>query len=187
VAPNLGTPAQRTAEDELTHAAIRVALREFALEVRKHDAHRLIISGNAFPRLSAWHQAKEKSWQADTPAQFAEMLAADNPSPINTLCVRGYDLATDLGRLGQAAQVAKAAKKPLFVGEFGVPRPETDGSKLKFAQILSAIETNQIPLAALWVFDFEDQDKDWNVNAMNDRHWQLDLVQAANERLRKSR
>jgi len=186
VAPDLGTPAQRTAEDELTHTAIRVALREFALEVRKHDAQRLIISGNAFPRLSAWHQAKEKSWQTDTPAQFAEMLGADNPTPINTLCVRGYDLATDLGRLGQAVEVAQATKKPLFVGEFGVPGHETGESKIKFAQILSAIETNHIPLAALWVFDFEDQAKDWSVNATNDRHWQLDLVQAANERLRKS-
>jgi hypothetical protein len=187
VAANLGTPAHRSAEDEVTHAAIRVALREFALEIRKHDAQRLIISGNAFPRLSAWHQAKEKSWQADTPAQFAEMLAADNPSPINTLCVRGYDLATDLGRLDQAVQVAQATKKPLFVGEFGVPRPETGDSRIKFAQILSAIESTHIPLAALWVFDFEDQAKDWNVNATNDRHWQLDLVQKANERMRESR
>ena len=64
-----------------------VALREFALAVRQHDPQRIIISGNAFPRVSAWHQVEEKSWQPDTRVQFAEVLAAENPSPINTLCV----------------------------------------------------------------------------------------------------
>ncbi len=186
VLPGLGTPAQRSAEDDLTHAAIRVALREFAIEVRKHDPRRIIVSGNAFPRVSAWHQAKEKNWKPDTRQQFAEVLAADNPSPINTLSVRGYDLATDIGRLDQAITVAQAVKKPLFVGEFGVPGATTGESKMKFAAILSAIETNRVPLAALWVFDFDDQAKDWNVTSTNDRSWQLDAIQQANKRMRSN-
>ncbi len=187
VQPGLGTPPQRTAADDLTHAAMRVALREFAREVRRHDPDRIIISGNAFPRPSAWHQARENNWHADTPEQFAEMLAADNPSPINTLCVRGYDLTTDIGRLPQALAVARATKKPLFVGEFGVPGAATGESREKFATILSAIETNHIPLSALWVFDFEGQAKDWNVTATNHRSWQLDAIQQANQRLKSNR
>lgn len=187
VVPSLGTPTQRTAEDELTHAAIRVAFREFALEVRKHDPQRIIVSGNAFPRVSAWHQAQEKSWKKDTRAQFAEMLAADNPSPVNTLSVRGYDLTTDLERLDQAMTVAQAVKQPLFVGEFGVPGTAGGEPKLQFAAMLNAIETNNVPLAALWVFDFEGQAKDWNVTATNGRGWQLDAIQQANERMRKRR
>ena len=184
VVPSLGTPAQRTAEDDLTHAAFRVALREFALEVWKHDPHRLIVSGNATPRPSAWHQMHEKSWKKDTRDQFAGMLAADNPSPMNTLCVRGYDLTTDLERLPQAMAVAQTVKKSLFVGEFGVPGATTAESKEKFASILTAIETNRVPLSALWVFDFASQAKDWNVTATNDRAWQLDAIQQANERMR---
>ncbi|NOS72386.1 MAG: cellulase family glycosylhydrolase [Verrucomicrobia bacterium] len=187
VVPTLGTPSQRTADDELTHAAIRVAFREFAFEVRKHDPHRIIVSGNAFPRLSAWHQAQEKSWKQDTREQFAEMLAADNPSPMNTLSVRGYDLAPDIGRLDQAMTVAHAAKKPLFVGEFGAPQDAAGESKEKFAAILAAIETNNVPLSALWVFDFEGQAKDWNVNVTNNRSWQLDAIQKANERMKRKR
>jgi hypothetical protein len=167
VVPSLGTPAQRTGEDDLTHAAIRVALQEFAREVRKSDPQRIIVSGNGTPRPSAWHQAHEKSWKQDTPEQFAEMLAADNPSPVNTLCVRGYDLATDLGRLAQAMTVAQAVKKPLFVGEFGVPGATTAESREKFDAMLAAVETNRVPLAALWVFDFASQAKDWNVTAAN--------------------
>jgi hypothetical protein len=187
VLPGLGTPAQRSAEDELTHAAIRVAVREFAIEIRKYDPRRIIISGNAFPRVSAWHQAIEKSWKPDTREQFAEVLATDNPSPINTLSVRGYDLASDIGRLDQAMTVAQAAKKPLFVGEFGVPGAATGESKTKFAAILSAIETNRVTLSALWVFDFDDQAKDWNVTGTNDRSWQLDAIRQANGRMRRNR
>jgi len=187
VVPALGTPSQRTPEDDLTHAAIRVAFREFALEVRKHDPLRIIVSGNSIPRPSAWHQVREKSWKQDTPGQFAEMLAADNPSPMNTLCVRGYDLVTDMGRLDQAMTVARAEKKPLFVGEFGVPGAATAESREKFASILTAIETNRVPLAALWVFDFDGQARDWNVTATNDRSWQLDAIQQANKRIRGNR
>ena len=187
VAASLGTPACRTAEDEVTHADIRAALREFALEVRKQDLERIIISGNAFPRLSAWHQAKERSWVADAPSQFAEMLGADNPSPVNTVCGRGYDLAADIGRFDQAVKVAQAVGKPLFIGEFGVPGHDTGDSKFKFARILSAIETNHIPLAALWVYDFAGQVKDWSVTATNDRNWQLEAIAAANKRMQLSR
>ena len=187
IVPNLGTPAQRTADDELTHAAIRVAFREFALEVRKHDPQRIVISGNAFPRVSAWHQAKEKSWKRDTREQFAEVLSADNPLPMNTLSVRGYDVESDIGRLPQAMDVARSLKKPLFVGEFGVPGASTEETKAKFTAILSAIETNRVPISALWVYDFDGQAKDWNVNTTNDRSWQLDAIQQANERMRTLR
>ncbi len=181
VVPGLGTPARRTAEDDLPSTALSVALHEFALTVRQHDPQRIIISGNAFPRRSAWHQQEEKSWQADSRDQFARVLAAENPRPINTLSVHAYDLTNDLARLEQAMSVARVAGKALFVGEFGVPGPTTRESKANFAAMLSAIETNHVPLSALWVFDFDDQAKDWNVSSTNDRSWQLDAIQQANE------
>lgn len=187
VAPELGTPARRAAEDDITSAALSVALREFAGEVRRHDPQRIISSGNAFPRMSAWHQAAEKSWQADSREQFAGVFAAENPSPINSLSVHAYDLTSDIGRLDQAMSVARATRKPLFVGEFGVPGATTPESKEKFFAILSAIETNGVPLSALWVFDFEAQAKDWNVNSTNDRSWQLDAIQQVNERIKSGR
>jgi len=187
VAPELGTPAPRAAEDDITSAALSVALREFAGEIRRHDPQRILSSGNAFPRMSAWHQAAEKSWQADSREQFAGVFAAENPSPINSLSVHAYDLTSDIGRLDQAMSVARATRKPLFVGEFGVPGATTPESKEKFFAILSAIETNGVPLSALWVFDFEAQAKDWNVNSTNDRSWQLDAIQQVNERIKSGR
>ena len=56
----------------------------------------------------------------------------------------------------------------------------TEASKQKFAAILTAIETNHVPLAALWVFDFDSQANNWNVNATNVRRWQLDAIEQAN-------
>ena len=110
VVPSLGTPSQRGRADDLTHTDFRTALREFAVEVRRHDPHRAVISGNAFPRVSAWHQEREKSWKHDTDAQFAEVLAADNPSPIDTVSVRAYDLTADVGRLSQAMAVSEIGR-----------------------------------------------------------------------------
>jgi hypothetical protein len=68
-----------------------------------------------------------------------------------------------------------------------VPGATTAGSKEKFATILAAIETNRVPISALWVFDFASQAKDWNVNSTNERSWQLDAIQRVNERMRTRR
>jgi hypothetical protein len=110
------------------------------------------------------------------------MLAADNPSPINSLTVRAYDLTSDLARLPAAMAVSRELKKPLFVGEFGVPGLEHQEAKPHFESILRSLETNSVPLSALWVFDFSGQSKNWSVNATNSRSWQLDGIQELNQR-----
>lgn len=183
VAPELGTPVLRTARDELTHDQLRLAFVEFAREVRRHDSHRLIITGNAFPRVSAWHQRAEKSWSKDTPEQFSEMLAADNPNPVNTLCVRAYE-ESDTNRIGAAMRLAVGLKKPLFVGEFGVSGAPTAEQRQRFQNVLTLLEGERVPLAALWVFDFDGQSADWNVTAANARSFQLEALAAVNRRLR---
>ncbi len=184
VHPTLGTAASRSARDDLTHAHIRIALTEFAGEVRRHDPHRLIISGNAFPRPSAWHQQQEGNWQSDTPEQWAEMLAADNPLPIGSLSGRLYS-TNDLVALSPAMVVARQSGKPLLIGEFGVPGEMSDTTRRQFREWLAALDTNGVPLAALWVFDFEGQAKDWNVTAVNPRREQLRLIAEMNARWRR--
>ena len=182
VVPILGTPATRSKADELTHAAFRTALVEFGREVRRHDPGRLILSGNAFPRLSAWHQMTEKSWGKDSPEQFATMLAADNPDPINSLTGRGYE-EPDFTRIAPALELATRLKKPLFVGEFGVPGPGDDTAKAAFTRRLESLEKAGVTFAALWVYDFEGQKADWSVTQSNSRSYQLDALEAVNRRL----
>jgi len=176
----LGTPATRSARDELTRPMIRTAFAAFAREVRKHDPHRLITTGNSLPRASAWHQRAEGSWKADTPAQFAEILLGDHPNPMDAISVHVYKTPE---RLDGALAAAIRAKKPLFVGEFGVPGPASAENRKRFADLLGLIERSSVPLAALWVYDFARQ-RDWSVTASNARSYQLRAVAAANRRLR---
>jgi hypothetical protein len=183
VVPELGTPATRTAHDDLTHDAFRRALVEFAKEVRLHDPERLILSGNAFPRASAWHQQHYQNWDPDTADQFAEMIAADNPDPINSITVRLYE-SSDANRIKQALMIGQKLKKPLFVGEFGVPGTPNEKSRVRFQEQLDLIERENIPFAALWAFDFSGQAADWNVTTANARSEQLRAVSELNRRLR---
>ena len=190
VVPDLGTPKARSAADELTHAMVRTAIRAWATEVRRHDPRRLLFSGNSLPRPSAWHQQAERSWKADTPEQYARMLLGDNPHPINTLCVHLYPseekrwdgrIVTLRELLEKSQQIARQARKPLFVGEFGASE-ESGPEKARgdFQTMLDAIVQARVPLAALWVYDHAGQDKTWNVTAANKRVYQLKAVSDAN-------
>lgn len=183
--PNLGTAASRSEKDELTHEMVRIALREFAREVRRHDSHRIIVSGNSIPRPTAWHQQKELSWTKDTPAQFVEMLIGDSPDPMDTLSVHAYDDG-DVSRLSAAMAASRQSDKPLFVGEFGVQGPDTPDARSRLSAMLEAIEKLRVPLAALWVYDFNHQDKTWNVTWDNERAYQLGMVADTHRRVQAS-
>ena len=109
------------------------------------------------------------------------MLTGDNPDPVSLLSVHAYGDSTR--QIHEAAAAAAQARKPLFVGEFGAPGP-AEKSEKEFRALLAAIEAAQVPLAALWVYDFRGQDGTWNVTANNDRASQLQAISAANARLR---
>ena len=195
VAPALGTPAARDARDEIESAWLRVAAVAFGETVRRLDPARLIISGNALPRESAWHNSHEKSWTPDTADQFCEILLRDNPDPMNVLSIHLYRNSASNYPGGThsldaivalAAQCAQRAGKPLFVGEFGAERSlgSLEKQKAAFTEFLAALERHRVPLAAFWVFDYPTMDRDWNVSFQNDRAALLDLVTQANRRLR---
>jgi hypothetical protein len=177
--PTLGTPEKRTAEDDWTHDMIRTALSEFAKEVRRHDPLRPISSGNALPRSSAWHQWKEHSWKSDNPDQFSIMLAGDNPDPIDLLSVHAY--SDNLVRVMPTGEAARTLKKPLFIGEFGLPGPVDPKSRQRFFDLLAKVEQSGAPLCALWNFDFGDNE--FSVTATNERAYQLAAIAETNRKL----
>lgn len=191
VVPDLGTRASRTAADELRSAPLEVALKEFSNTIRQLDGSRLIISGNALPRASAWHNTHFTNWVPDTPAQFRSVLLRDNPDPINCISVHLYPEpsypagANSLQQIVDlVAREATDARKPLFVGEFGVSRKagSIEDQKKTFAQFIAAFEHSHVPLAAAWVFDYSDQNDDWNITFANDRGEFLRMIGAANRR-----
>ena len=189
VCPNLGTAKLRTELDDLTSEAARYAQRAFADEVRKLDPDRIIISGNAFPRATAWHLRTERSWKQDTRDQFAQELLADNADPMDVICVHLY--GDSLPRFGSTlsylellrttVDIAAKAGKPLIVEEFGTDETKGhDAARAEFENILSAIERARVPMASVWVYDYEGQKDTCNVTATNSRAYQLEAVEKAN-------
>ncbi|NQV36311.1 MAG: cellulase family glycosylhydrolase, partial [Phycisphaeraceae bacterium] len=186
VVPSLKTARHRTARDELSSSAMLCAYAEFAKTVRQYDTHRILITGNAVPRPSAYHNTLEKSWKRDSDAQFETILLRDNPSPFDTLSVHVYakakpDYAGSAQTLADWVNtmqvVSTKAQKPLFIGEFGAPRTlGRDAERAGLLALIKAIETNRVPLSAFWVFDYPGQNKDWNVTWDNDRQYMLSLV-----------
>ncbi len=185
VVPQLGTANSRTAKDELTYAVVRAAFVAFAEEVRKYDDSRVISTGNSRPRESAWHNWKEKSWKTDTPEQQARMLRDDNPDPVDLVSVHLYDVPT--GYVDAMAGIARRLHKPLFVGEFGAGSAHGAASECeRFQTLLAAIEHAKVPLAALWVYDYQWQDRTFNITWSNARSYQLKAIAEANARIRKA-
>lgn len=192
VVPAYGTPTARTERDELSSAAMITVVTEFAREVRRHDPARMIVTGHAIPRASAWHNTAEKSWTTDTTEQFAEILARDNPPPVDTVSVHVYGhegeryaagADSPAGVIAAAARHARALGRPLVLGEFGVKSSgDTDRDKADFAALIAAIEESGVPVSAFWVYDFAHQDGEWNTTAHNDRAWMLERIREANLR-----
>ncbi len=196
--PTLKTALQRTCHDELSSMAMLTAFAVFAETVRSLDPYRMLITGNSLPRPSAYHNTHEKSWKTDSPAQFESILLRDNPNPFDTLCVHVYpnqkkedvfpDGATNLNTLIAKLQTHSLKnKKPLFIGEFGSSATlNPDDEKARFEELVSAIETNDVPLSALWVFDHAQQDKEWNVTVTNSRAYMLQRIAAANRSITRA-
>ena len=181
IVPQLGTPSTRSQRDEMTFVMVRKAFTAFGKEVRKHDPQRLISTGDSTQRRSAWHQEQQNTWTADTPVQYAQMVALANADPIGAISLHVYE-DDHIQLLAQSVEVARKLNKPLFIGEFGTPGDSAEQAA-KFRRQLQIILDQRIPLAALWVFDFAQQ-KDWNITADNARAWQLDAIAEANQKLR---
>jgi hypothetical protein len=179
VVPVLGTAASRGKADELSSDAIRAAYAAFGREVRKVDPWRVITTGDSRMRPCAWNCRTHRSWAPDTPEQTAEMYAGYNQEPINLVSIHAYGDCLDELRL--AMRISRGLKKPLWVGEFGCPGP-VDKTKAEFLAMLDAIEKAEVPLAAVWVFDFAPQ-TEISVSQDNERAYELRAVAEANARI----
>ena len=195
IAPQLGTPATRSARDEVTHQMLTTAYVEFAKAVREIDPDRMITSGNAAPRPAAWHHSLNRSQEPDTRDQYAEVLLRDNPDPLNVVSVHIYTdgdnayfadrkvLAGDLIRETQS--IAASVKKPLFVGEF-CPQPDIIGKpeeRPKTEALFRAIEDSGVALAAIWTFDYDGPAEFCNVKEGNRFSYILDMIAQTNARI----
>jgi len=181
-APELGTPDSRGPHDRLTTEDLRVALAEFAKEVRRHDPSRFITSGSSLPRPQSWHRWKDGNWDLDTARQTAEVVAVQHPAPVDVISVHYYGKDPEL--LKTVAAEAARVHKPLFIGEFGYDGPASPENDKVFEDVLRQVEALEPALAAVWVYDFPEQEKaGWNITLTNAHAARLKLVAEANRRL----
>lgn len=179
----LGTRLTRDENDDFSTDFVQPLLIEFAELVRKLDPHRRIItSGCAEPRPSQWNQYKYDTWTADTREQMAETLTWHNPTPMDTVSVHTYDLLNRFSGtesyadwLGIVKAEAKTQGKALFVGEFSANEGTSE-------EIIDAIVTNKIPLAAVWAIGSVEYSLDTNPTRRADV---LDYIKQANIELKK--
>jgi len=202
IAPDFGTPAERTARDKMYRKNIRAAYQAFAQTVREIDPHRPIFSGDTLPRPAAYHNFHEASWKIDTRAEWEEMFLQDNAA-MDALSAHFYYYQLDGGhqdggvkdlsaeqQVSLLTAIAQRAGKPLWIGEFGQNGKEKtwDEERRQFEFILNLMLENDVPLSALWNFDFEHGDQThWNITATNHRAYMLDVLQAANRKMKERR
>jgi hypothetical protein len=183
-----------TERDDLTARAMVVMLAEFAKEVRRHDACRPVIAGHSHPRPAAWHNTAKKSWKSDSREQTLEIIRRDNPAPLDTVAIHLYGdrstikelaaWATDHAEYACAVRdLARKLRRPVFVGEFGLPAgDDLAATRAGFEHLLAAMEAAEVDLAAFWVFDLKDQNTTWNVTFDNERAYMLKMTAEANRR-----
>ena len=195
---DLGTAASRSAEDDLTHEMVVTACAEFARAVRALDPGRPITTGHSLPRPAAEHLRREKTWTQDSPDEFERNLLEVTPSPCDLISVHLYPFDKERFKVKDVAyaqtmrhcmEAARRGGKAVFVGEFGAPDSQEDGgpqaARKHILEMISAIETADVPLAALWNFDPTSQGDSFDVSGNNARNWVLDELQHANERLQR--
>ncbi len=191
VHPDLGTPTNRTSRDDFKSHYMHVVFDEIAKVVREYDKTRILITGNAVPHRFAYHNTTENSWDEDTREQYNEILLRDNPDPFDTISIHVYPVKDKkyVGRAKTVEEVIKVsqnlaltAKKPLFIGEFGVPNNYSNEVKSVYKRMIKAIKDNNVPLSALWVYDYSEQDKEWNVTYDNNRKYMLQMITESNKK-----
>lgn len=201
IVPSLGTPATRSKNDKLSTADLIVMMTAFAKEIRKYDGTRIVITGNAISRSSAWNLHYKKDWTRDTREQYIEVFGIQNPNPINVLCIHTYPSTSEDGYFGAntvdidglikaSMDAAKTMKKPLFLGEWGSQEIKYGAeTKAKYMEILNAIESNKVPLSAMWVFDYPPHDTEEGINVSPNngpREYMLQEIVKVNERMMAS-
>ena len=187
-------PANLGTNDEIDSESIWNAMRWFADEVERLDPGAMVSSGNAIPRVSANELRRFNRFSPDTRGEFRLELRKDNPGGVDTLSIHAYFDFTTKNRFGltdgadyrdvirEAMSAAATAKKPLFIGEFGVRRGDTDDSFTRFTQFLDDFDELGVQIAALWVYDFNGV-PGWNVRWDNGRAWQLREIEKKNAEL----
>jgi hypothetical protein len=152
--------------DDFTTAEMTAFARDMVGLIKSLDAAHPVSSGYSIGHTAASHLERRPEfaaggpdWAADTPPDLARHLTEiHQPFDIVSLHLYPKPDATLFGRapgeqhrlVDDAAAIARAAGKPLFIGEFGDP----SGASPFLAHVLDEIVREQVDYAAIWVWEF---------------------------------
>jgi len=190
VNPRMGRTSNRGPDDSLTTDIFTSALSDFAKTVREIDGHRMLLTGNSLTRPFAYHLLTEKRNGPDSAEQFATMLLRQNPGPFNPVCIHAgpslvpYSIArqpvsyNELIRI--CAGAARSASKSLYIEEFITCPPKTECStatrRKNVGEVLAAIQTNNVPLASVWVYERKMVHDPYSLSFDNDTASVLQMI-----------
>ncbi len=183
-----GTPRTRVGSGEVVSRDLLAGVDVFARLVAAGSPGRLVSAGFDMPRAGAF-RLRERRAGLDDESEFVRTLKSQNAPPLNVVSIHLYPETVDRfryraasvrGLLQAASTVAMKGGQVLFVGEFGVSASDAAAERLDFGRYLEAVQAVNGGLAALWVFDFSHQEKDWNVTVGGRREYQLKAIVDAN-------
>jgi hypothetical protein len=152
--------------EDFTTAEMTAFARDMVGLIKSLDAAHPVSSGYSIGHTAASHLERRPEfaaggpdWAADTTPDLARHLTEIH-QPFDIVSVHLYPKpdATLFGRapgeqyrlVEDAAAIARAAGKPLFIGEFGDP----SGASPFLAQVLDEIVQARVDYAAIWVWEF---------------------------------
>ena len=152
--------------ENFTTAEMTAFARDLVGLIKSLDAAHPISSGYSLGHTAASHLERRPEftprgpdWTADTAPDWARYLTEIH-QPFDILSLHLYPKpdATLFGRtpgeqyrlVDDAAGIARAAGKPLFIGEFG----DMGGATPFLAQVLDQIVRERVDYAAIWVWEF---------------------------------
>lgn len=142
--------------------------RRIAQRIRALDPSRPISSGHSFPRSSAQHLRRSPEfsptgpdWTKDSLEDLIAYLDATHAG-LEVMSVHIYEGEPLPGFLGSDAlelialsvRLARQLGKTLFIGEIGGPSAGNAGTDTFVDRALTAIASQQVPYAALWVWQY---------------------------------
>jgi hypothetical protein len=152
--------------EDFTTAEMTGFAREIVRLIKSLDAGHPVSSGYSLGHTAASHLQRRPEfaaggpdWTPDTEPDLARYLS-DIHEPFDIVSVHLYPKpdATPFGRMSgeqyrlvdDAAAIARAAGKPLFIGEFG----DMAGASPFLAQVLDQIVQARVDYAAIWAWEF---------------------------------
>jgi len=156
-----------------TTAQMIAFTRGLAASIKKQDPSRSVSSGYSIPRPSAEHLRANPEWQAngkpnswDSVDEFKKNIK-DIHEGVDIISVHLYPLQNN-GRFGNkdardpkildtVVDAAKAAGKPLFVGEYG-DSGRIDGRGDSYSvRMMDRIAALKVPYSAIWTWELYQQ------------------------------